>query len=72
MRLTKLTILALKGMDVATRNRFARELNVTRRTVDRWIAANHDSLTKAAALVFIRELTGMTDEQILEVEKPGQ
>jgi predicted DNA-binding transcriptional regulator AlpA len=43
-------------------------LGVSRVTIWRYIKDNDDELTKAAALKVIREETGLTDDEILEVE----
>jgi hypothetical protein len=43
-------------------------LDVTDQTVVRYIKDNSDDLTKAAALKIIRQVTGLTDEQILVEE----
>lgn len=42
-------------------------LACTEFTISRYIQKNSDNLTKAAALKVIREATGLTDEEILEV-----
>lgn len=69
MRLTKIALLALRGLSAEAKQRLADNLEVDRSTVYLWIKNNDDNLTKAAALKFIREETGLTDEQILETEK---
>lgn len=43
-------------------------LNVSHSTVRDYIKGNKDDLTKAAALKAIRELTGLSDSDILEEE----
>jgi hypothetical protein len=43
-------------------------LGVSRVTMWKYLKDNDDELTKAAALKVIREETGLTDEEILEVE----
>jgi len=48
------------------KQRLIDELQVSDKTLYRWIADNDDSLTKAAALKVIREITGLDDSQILE------
>jgi hypothetical protein len=46
-------------------------LGVSRVTIWRYIKDNSDELTKAAALVVIREETGLSDAEILEPEPEG-
>lgn len=66
MRLSKIAILAIRGTDKEFKDRLAEKCNVTRRTLDRWVSDNDDSLTKAEPLQLIREETGLADDQILE------
>jgi transposase len=71
MKLSKIAILALKGSK-GSKKRIADALGVTESTVYRWIAENHDSLTKASSMLVIREITGLSDSEILEVEEPAR
>lgn len=50
----------------SVRVRLALALNCTEQTVIRYIKANDDNLTKAAALAVIREETGLEDSEVLE------
>lgn len=68
MKLSKLTILALKGTEVEVRERLANVLGVSLPTLYRYISDNDDTLTKAASLEVIREITGLGDNEILERE----
>ncbi len=70
MRLSKITLMALKG-NPEFRKKLAENLRVTDRTINRYILNNDDSLTKASALQLIREETGLEDNQILELETIG-
>lgn len=65
MRLTNKAIQELRS-NMRLRNRLALELDKSHSTLNRWISDNDDNLTKAAALVIIREETGLDDSQILE------
>ncbi len=49
----------------ATRIKLAAALEVTEQSIIKYIKANNDNLTKAAAMAVIRAETGLTDEQIL-------
>ncbi|WP_081148069.1 hypothetical protein [Niastella vici] len=49
-----------------TRRRLMDVLGCTEFTIARYIQKNSDNLTKAAALQVIREVTGLTDSEILE------
>lgn len=69
MRLTNITILALKGSDQGIKERIAKATGVTNSTVYRWISANSKELTMAASLKVIREELGLSDSQILEEEE---
>lgn len=71
MRLTKAAILAIRG-GKDTKKRLAEDLGVSEPTIFRWLADNDDNLTKAAALKVIREETGLTNEDILEVETESE
>lgn len=51
-----------------TRSRLALALGCTEQTIIRYIKDCSDNLTKAAALMVIREETGLSDEEILSVE----
>lgn len=65
MRLTHLALLAIKGSDEGIQ-RLREALDVSRPTIYKYLRENTDELTKAAALMVIREITGLNDEQILE------
>lgn len=69
MKLSKAAILSLRGMSRDQKDKIASAMNVQPSTVYRWISTNDDSLTKAAALLVIREETGLTDDQLLEEEE---
>lgn len=63
----KLTQKALKAINnPVTRRRLMDALGCTEFTIARYIQKNSDNLTKAAALVIIRETTGLVDSEILE------
>lgn len=66
MRLTNITILALKGSGQSIKEKIAEATKVTPSTVYRWILSNDENLTKASALKVIREELNLTDAQILE------
>ncbi|MCS3797854.1 hypothetical protein [Niastella sp. OAS944] len=70
----KLTQKALKAINnPATRRRLMDVLGCTEFTIARYIQKNSDNLTKAAAMQVTREVSGLTDEEILEIdmiEKP--
>lgn len=58
---------ALKAINTpAGRRRLMDTLGCTEFTIARYIQKNSDNLTKAAALQVIRELTGLSDDEILE------
>lgn len=42
-------------------------LGCTEFTISRYIQKNSDNLTKAAAMQIIREVTGLADDEILEI-----
>lgn len=67
MKLSKVAILALKGSR-DSRKRISEAMGVSSITAYRWIVANDDNLTKAAALSVIKDITGLPESQILEVE----
>lgn len=50
-----------------TRRRLMDALGCTEFTICRYIQKNSDNLTKAAAMQIIREVTGLGDEDILEI-----
>ena len=63
----KLTQHALDAINnPITRRRLMDVLGCTEFTVSRYIQKNSDNLTKAAAMVVIREVTGLSDNEILD------
>lgn len=50
--------------------KLAEALGVSSVTMWRYLKENSDDLTKAAALVVIRDETGLTDDEILEATEP--
>jgi hypothetical protein len=75
MRLTKVAILALKGLDKKARERIAETANRDISTLNRWIADNDDNLTKAAISGSISKEIGLPVEEILEeseVKEPAK
>lgn len=68
MRLSKAAILALKGMSRDQKEKIAESCDREPSTVYRWIANADDNLTKAGPLKAIREITGLTDNELLEEE----
>ncbi len=63
----KLTQTALDQINTPKiRVRLAQEMGTTEQTIIRYIRANKDDLTKAAALKVIREELNMDDSEILE------
>lgn len=66
MKLSKVALLALRGSTPEVKERIATALNVSDKSVYRYLLNNDDSLTKAAVMKIIREETGLEDSQILE------
>jgi len=63
----KLSQQALKAINNAvTRRRLMDALGCTEFTIARYIQKNSDNLTKAASMKIIREVTGLSDNEILE------
>jgi hypothetical protein len=63
----KLCQKALKAINnPVTRRRLMDVLGCTEFIISRYIQKNSDNLTKAAVMQVIRELTGLTDNEILE------
>jgi transcriptional regulator with XRE-family HTH domain len=69
MKLSKVALLALRGMDRATRKRLAIEMGVTEDTIYRWMRSNDDSFTKAANLAILRKEFGLSDADLLEQDE---
>jgi hypothetical protein len=67
MKLTPNAITLIK--DKRIRTRLALALDVTDQAICKYIKRNDDNLTKAAALMVIREETGLDDSEILEEER---
>jgi transcriptional regulator with XRE-family HTH domain len=65
MKLTQKALDLIKR-DAVQRLDIAKALGVSDQTLMRYIKDNDDELTKAAALVEIRRITGLKDDQILE------
>lgn len=70
MKLTPIALLALRGSTRETRVRIGKAIGVGESAVYKFIKENDDCLTKAAALVIIREITGLEDSQLLEESEP--
>lgn len=68
MKLSKAAILALRGLGPREKDALADLLDVSKKTLYRYISDNDDSLTKAASLEYIRFKTGLSDDEILEKE----
>ena len=68
MKLSKAAILALRGIKIDSKEELAKVLGVSMKTLYRYLSDNDDTLTKAAALEFIRKETGLADSEILESE----
>jgi hypothetical protein len=66
MKLTNIALLALKGSDREVRQKIAAAIGVSESAVYKFIQNNDDNLTKAASLKIIRELTGLSDADILD------
>lgn len=64
MKLTKTALIAINIPKI--RMKLGLAMNRSERTIFRYIEDESDELTKASALVVIREETGLTDDQILE------
>jgi hypothetical protein len=63
----KLSQKALKAINNrVTRRRLMDVLGCTEFTIARYIQKNSDNLTKAAAMQVIRDVTGLSDSEILE------
>lgn len=63
----KLTQKALKAINnPVTRRRLMDVLRCTEFTIARYIQKNSDNLTKASAMQVIREVSGLSDSEILE------
>jgi hypothetical protein len=71
MKLSKVTIMALKGSDADFKKKLSEELKISPRTLNRYILSNDDTLTKASAMALIREHIGLPDDVILEEESMG-
>jgi len=64
----KLSQKVLKSINTpVTRRRLMDALGCTEFTISRYIQKNSDNLTKAAAMQIIREVTGLADDEILEI-----
>lgn len=66
MVLSKIAILALRGLSREKKNQLAKHIGISPDSLYRWIANNDDSLTKAVSLKFIREELGLDDTELLE------
>lgn len=63
----KLNQKALQAINNPTVRRLLMDvLDCTEFTISRYIQKNSDNLTKASAMQVIREVTGLTDSEILE------
>ena len=67
MRLSKIALLALRGMDRNSRISLAGDLGITENTLYKWVRTNDDSLTKAACLMVLQRELGISQEHLLEL-----
>ena len=67
MKLSKIGILALRGSKDSVK-RISELTGVSTKTVYRWISENDDNLTKAVVLQYLREISGLTNDEILDKE----
>lgn len=65
MKLRKIGILALQA-STSLRNRISEMEGKTPQTINRWVRDNDSNLTKAAIINAIKEVTGLTEDQLLE------
>lgn len=65
MKLSKTALKKILGSKRALKLKIAIALNCSEGTINRYLRDNDDSLTKAAALIVIREETGLLDSEIL-------
>jgi hypothetical protein len=68
-KLTKIALKAIQRYSPAIKSKLALALSCSEGTINRYIRENHPSLTKAAALRVIMEVTGLRKEEILEKRK---
>jgi hypothetical protein len=66
MKLSKKALSAINTRVI--RLQIAIALGVTEQTVIRYISANHGNLTKFPAMYVIKNITGLTEDEILEKE----
>lgn len=71
MRLSKIAILALRGLGRDKRKSMAEEMGITEDALYRYIRKNDDCLTKFALLNVIRRELGLDDSELLESEVKG-
>lgn len=72
MKLSKIALLAIKGCDTNSKKRMIEAAGVAEQTFYRYLNNNDDNLTKMAVIKVIKEETGLTEAQILEVESVEQ
>jgi hypothetical protein len=72
MKLSRVAILALKGMDMQAKGRIANAAGVKLSSLYRWVKQNHRNLTLDAALEQIMQETGLAKSEVLEKEEVPQ
>lgn len=70
MKLSKIAILALKGLGRSARRSLADQMGLTEDTLYRWVRNNDDNLTKVAYLSAIQRELGVDQDLLLEPEHP--
>lgn len=65
----RLTRKAIESINKTTRLKLALALDVTEQSIIKYIAANDEQLTLAAAIQVLREETGLPDKELLEQTK---
>lgn len=66
MKLSKVALLALKGMGRDQKKELASRIGLTEDTFYRWIRNNDDNLTKVATLAVIQQALGLEQHHLLE------
>ncbi len=66
--LSKVAWLALKGMDLPTKDRVAAKMGITTNRLYYWIKTRSDNFTKAGNLAVLAEELGLDQSDLLETK----
>jgi len=69
MKLTQITLLALRGLDSDAKESLAKDMGVSKDTLNRWLRDDSEKLTMLSRLQSISTLLNMEVDQLVETQQ---